>query len=70
MTTKREQVEAVLKARGLRERRSGDWLGAGAYVRLDIRYHPGCAWYSRVYNGLIMPSTELLTYDEVIARFE
>jgi hypothetical protein len=68
--TKRERVAAVLRARGLVEEAPGDWRGAGAYVRLDIAHSPPeTAWFSAIYNGAEMPR-EVLTYDEVIARFE
>jgi hypothetical protein len=70
MRTTREQVEAVLRARGLREEAPGDWRGAGSFVRLDVRHAPGMAWYTPIYNGAEMPNHEDLTYQEVIARFE
>jgi hypothetical protein len=34
MSTTREQVEAVLRARALREEAPGDWRGTGAFARV------------------------------------
>ncbi len=69
MDTTREQVEAVLKARGLVEEAPGDWRGAGAFVRLDINRAPGMAWYNPIYNGIEMAREEL-SYEEVVRRFD
>jgi hypothetical protein len=68
MKTTREQVSSVLRSRGLVEEARGDWRGAGAYVRLDIKGKPGMAWLNPIYNGIEM-ARETLSYEEVIARF-
>jgi hypothetical protein len=72
MTTKRWQVEAVLMARGLVEEASGDWRGAGTYVRLDIRHAPETAWVNATHpDGTTMAAPkEVISYDEVLKRFE
>lgn len=70
MSTTRERVESVLRERGLREEATGDWRGAGAFVRLDVRHAPGMAWYTAIYNGAEMPGHEEMSYEEVMARFK
>lgn len=64
-TTKREQVEAVLKARGMKEVAPGDWEGRGDTVRLDLREGPELAWLNPAGDS----RKEKVSYDDVIRLF-
>lgn len=57
-------------ARGLVEVARGDWEGGNVMVRLDIRGAEDTAWWNRMFNGTRIGETEVVSYDEVLRRFE
>jgi hypothetical protein len=67
--TKRGQVETALARHGFTEEAQGDWIKADVSVYLDIAHSPETAWVVVIGQNRSR-RREVLSYDELLARFK